>query len=130
MGKRVKPGCLVTLFLGACLSDWYGGALGGVAGDACLPGDVGPQPGDPTTACGRWVGVAPDRVERWSGAAEAAAGAAERPRCLDQRLVYGAEFRRGRRPDGFYAHWHLIPRRHGDYGEAGVLNIAGQGSSQ
>lgn len=30
----------------------------------------------------------------------------------------------------FHAHWHLIPRRQGDCGEAGVLNIAGQGSSQ
>ena len=52
----------------------------------CLPGDTWSQPGEPAAACGGWVGVAPAGMERGGGAAEEAAGAAERPGCVDQRL--------------------------------------------
>ncbi len=58
----------------------------------CLPGNAWAQPGDPAAAWGRWVGVAPAGVERGGGAAEAAAGAAQRPGRVDQRLECGVEF--------------------------------------
>jgi hypothetical protein len=59
----------------------------------CLSGVAWAQPGDPAAACCRWVGVAPAGMERGGGAAEAAPGAAERPRRLDQRLECWAELR-------------------------------------
>ena len=70
-----------------------GGQRPGAAGERtgalyrrCLPGDTWSQPGEPAAACGGWVGVAPAGMERGGGAAEEAAGAAERPGCVDQRL--------------------------------------------
>ena len=61
-----------------------GGQRPGAAGERagavhrrCLPGDAGPQPGDPAVACGRRAGAAPAGVECRGGAAEAAAGAAQ-----------------------------------------------------
>ena len=77
-----------------------GGQRPGAAGERtgavhrrCLSGDAWALPGDPAAACGRWVGIAPARMERSGGAAEAAAGAAERPGSVDQRLECGVELR-------------------------------------
>jgi hypothetical protein len=61
----------------------------------CLSGNAWAQPGDPAAACSRWVGVAPAGMERGGGAAEAAAGAAERPGRHDQRLGWFAQRKRG-----------------------------------
>jgi hypothetical protein len=66
----------------------------------CLPGDAGPQPGDPAAACSRRALAAPAGVERRGGAAEASAGAAVGQGHHDQRLECGAELRRGSRADG------------------------------
>jgi hypothetical protein len=60
----------------------------------CVSGDAWAQPGDPATAWCRWVGVEPAGMERGGGAAEAAAGAAECPGCLDQRLGWFAHRKR------------------------------------
>ncbi len=77
-----------------------GGQGPGAAGEGtgglhrrCLSGDAWAQSGDPAAAWGRWAGVAPAGMERRGGAAEAAAGAAECPGCLDQRLECGVELR-------------------------------------
>ncbi|NDF49506.1 MAG: HNH endonuclease, partial [Betaproteobacteria bacterium] len=66
----------------------------------CLPGDAGPQPGDPAAPCCRRNGAAPAGVELRGGAAEAAAGAAECPGRVDQRLECGAELRGSGVEDG------------------------------
>ncbi len=73
-------------------------------------------------------------MERGGGAAEAAAGAAECPGYLDQRLGWFAQRKRGGLNSGeaagqtvFHAHWHLIPRREGDCEEprGGVRGVIG-----
>lgn len=64
--------------------------------------------------------AAPAGVERRGGAAEAAAGAAQCPGRIDQRLGWFAQRKRGLNSGEaagqavFHAHWHLIPRRVGD----------------
>ena len=65
-----------------------------------LPGERGPQAGDPESARDRRAGAAPAGVERRGGATEAAAGAAQCPGRVDQWLECGAELRRGGGADG------------------------------
>jgi len=75
---RPSPGRLCVLRAGGQRPGAAGKRTGAVH-RRCRSGDAWAQPGDPAAACCRWVGVAPAGMERGGGAAEAAAGAAQRP---------------------------------------------------
>ena len=101
---RPSPGQLCVLRAG--------GQRQGAAGERtialhrrCRSGDAWAQPGDHAAACGRWVGVAPAGMECGGGAAEAAAGAAERPGCVDQGWNVGLNSGEAAGQTVFHVHW-------------------------